>query len=40
MKILIAYSSKTGNTRKLAEAIHLALPDADLCPMGLSLIHI
>lgn len=34
MKILIAYSSKTGNTRKLAEAIHLALPNADLCPMG------
>ena len=34
MKILIAYSSKTGNTRKLAEALHLELPDADLCPMG------
>ncbi|MDF7825030.1 flavodoxin family protein [Pontiellaceae bacterium B12227] len=34
MKILIAYSSKTGNTRKLAEALHLALPNADLCPMG------
>ncbi|WP_372797148.1 flavodoxin family protein [Pontiella sp.] len=34
MKILIAYSSRTGNTRKLAEAIHLALPNADLCPMG------
>ncbi|MDF7805840.1 flavodoxin family protein [Pontiellaceae bacterium B12219] len=33
MKILIAYSSKTGNTRKLAEAIHLALPGADLCPV-------
>jgi flavodoxin len=33
MKILIAYSSKTGNTRKLAEAIHLALPGADLCPI-------
>jgi flavodoxin len=31
VKILIAYSSKTGNTRKLAEAIHLALPGADLC---------
>jgi flavodoxin len=34
MKVLIAYSSKTGNTKKLAEAIHLALPNADLCPMG------
>jgi menaquinone-dependent protoporphyrinogen IX oxidase len=34
MKVLIAYSSKTGNTRKLAEAIHLALPDADLCPIS------
>ena len=34
MRILIAYSSKTGNTRKLAEALHLALPNADLCPMG------
>ncbi|VGO16186.1 hypothetical protein PDESU_04776 [Pontiella desulfatans] len=34
MKILVAYSSKTGNTRKLAEAIHLVLPDADLCPMA------
>ncbi len=34
MNVLIAYSSKTGNTRKLAEAIHLALPNADLCPMG------
>lgn len=34
MKVLIAYSSKTGNTRKLAEALHLALPNADLCPMG------
>lgn len=34
MKVLIAYSSKTGNTRKLAQAIHLALPNADLCPMG------
>lgn len=34
MNVLIAYSSKTGNTRKLAQAIHLALPNADLCPMG------
>ena len=34
MRVLIAYSSKTGNTRKLAEAIHLELPNADLCPMG------
>ena len=31
MKTLIVYSSKTGNTRKLAQAIHLALPDAELC---------
>lgn len=30
MKILIAVSSKTGNTRKLAEAIHAALPEAEL----------
>lgn len=30
MKILIAYSSKTGNTRKVAEAIHAELPDAVL----------
>lgn len=30
MKTLIVYSSKTGNTRKLAQAIHLALPDAEL----------
>lgn len=34
MKVLIAYSSLTGNTRKLAEALHLALPNADLCPMS------
>lgn len=34
MNVLVTYSSKTGNTRKLAEAIHLALPNADLCPMG------
>ena len=30
MKILIAVSSKTGNTRKIAEAIHAALPEAEL----------
>ena len=30
MKTLIVYSSKTGNTRKVAQAIHLALPDAEL----------
>ncbi len=34
MKVLITYSSKTGNTRKVAEAIHLALPEADLCPVS------
>ena len=34
MKILITYSSLTGNTRKLAEALHLALPNADLCPIA------
>lgn len=31
MKTLIVYSSKTGNTRKLAYAVHIALPDAELC---------
>lgn len=31
MKTLIVFSSKTGNTRKLAYAVHLALPDAELC---------
>lgn len=30
MKILIAFSSKTGNTRKIAESIHTALPQAAL----------
>lgn len=30
MKILIAVSSKTGNTRKIAAAIHTALPEAEL----------
>ncbi|HEY5652805.1 MAG TPA: flavodoxin family protein [Pontiella sp.] len=34
MRILVAYSSTTGNTRKIAESIHLALPDADLCPVS------
>jgi flavodoxin len=34
VRVLVAYSSKTGNTRKLAEAVHLELPNADLCPMG------
>ncbi len=30
MKTLIVYSSKTGNTRKLAQAIHLAVDHAEL----------
>ncbi|MCL0075963.1 flavodoxin family protein [Dehalococcoidia bacterium] len=30
MKTLIAVSSKTDNTRKIAEAIHAALPEAEL----------
>lgn len=30
MKILIAVSSKSGNTRKIAEAIHRKLPQSDL----------
>jgi flavodoxin len=34
VKVLIAYSSRTTNTRRLAEAIHLALPESDLCPVG------
>lgn len=34
MRVLITYSSKTGNTQRLAEAIHLALPNADLCPIN------
>jgi flavodoxin len=33
MKILIAYSSKTGNTRQVAEAIHSAVPEAELFPV-------
>jgi flavodoxin len=36
MKTLIVYSSKTGNTRKLAQAIHLALPDAELSRVELA----
>lgn len=36
MKALIVYSSKTGNTRKLAYAVHLALDDADLCRVELA----
>lgn len=30
MKVLITVSSKTGNTRKIAEAIHAVLPEAEL----------
>ena len=30
MKILVAYSTKTGNTKKVAEAIAQALPGAEL----------
>lgn len=33
MKMLVTYSSKTGNTRKIAEAIHQALPEAELYPV-------
>lgn len=33
MKTVITYSSKTGNTKKVAEAIHLAIPNADLKPV-------
>ncbi|MBT8042227.1 MAG: flavodoxin family protein [Pontiella sp.] len=33
MNVLIVYSSRTANTRKVAEAIHVALPDADICPV-------
>jgi flavodoxin len=36
MKTLIVYSSKTGNTRALAEAIHIALPNAELCRVELA----
>ncbi len=33
MKILVTYSSKTGNTGKVAEAIHQVLPGAVLFPV-------
>lgn len=33
MKTLIIYSSKTGNTRNIAEAIHDALPGSDILPV-------
>ena len=33
MKSLVVYSSRTGNTRKLAEAIAAVLPGARLCPV-------
>lgn len=33
MKTLIIYSSKTGNTLSIAEAIHEALPDSDILPV-------
>ena len=35
MKTLIVYSSKTGNTRKVAEAIHAVLPaGTDIFPVS------
>lgn len=34
MKILITYSSKTGNTKKVAEAIKSQLPQADIFPVS------
>ena len=34
MKILIAFFTRTGNTRKVAEAIHAALPgETELAPL-------
>lgn len=33
MNILICYSSKTGNTRKIAEAIQQAIPEAEMFPV-------
>jgi len=33
MKILITYSSKTGNTRKIAEAVRKGVPAADFYPV-------
>lgn len=34
MKILITYSSKTGNTEKIAQAIHKGIPTANLLPIS------
>lgn len=34
MKVLIAYSSKTGNTRKIAESIHAYQPEWTLQPLA------
>ncbi|MGL6066621.1 MAG: flavodoxin family protein [Cetobacterium sp.] len=34
MKILITYSSKTGNTEKIAKSIHAIVPNADLLPIS------
>lgn len=34
MKILITYSSKTGNTEKVAKAIHENIPQASLLPIS------
>lgn len=34
MKILITYSSKTGNTEKIAQAIHRGIPTATLLPIS------
>ncbi|MGL4652310.1 flavodoxin family protein [Cetobacterium sp.] len=34
MKILITYSSKTGNTEKVAKAIHESIPEASLLPIS------
>lgn len=34
MELLITYSSLTGNTEKVARAIHEVLPQADLLPMA------
>jgi flavodoxin len=33
MRVMIVYSSQTGNTRKIAEVIKKAIPDADLYPV-------
>ncbi|MGL4988632.1 MAG: flavodoxin family protein [Cetobacterium sp.] len=34
MKTLITYSSKTGNTKKIAEAIHEGIPNATILPIS------